>query len=459
MDFRSDTELQDAKARMRPVAVELLHALRGGGIPNPMAALEQLSLLLLLLHLGPAQWSQLSRAPSAIRSAVLRDRIFPELLRRTSVGGQPMREAMQEATVTFLSPELLDLIVRRLEAVPQSEYRCADLLDAALDEVSATSSVGSPRTPIAVSDCMTALTEPRAGDLIFDPAAGAGDRLLSILRRPSSSRRHAEATRVQGVDPDATMVRLGVMSLVFHGVEEPDLRTRNVLIDPPDTAERFDVILCQPPFGNRIDASLLAGELRDLPPARSEVLFAELTLKRLAASGRAAIVLPAGLASSQSAGPLRFRRRLLERLRAVIWLPRGTFQPHANVETFIVAVGPPTSHVVFIDTRGLDPERQLETPDILSRSGAIVSDLLDGGLPVEGLLTEDRSRVFVVAKDEIRDNGLSLLPTTYQPPVDNSTVTDDPLDLFHEIEQTEVSIARHLAELGQRLAARPYGND
>ncbi len=458
MDIRSDMELQHAKERMRPVVVDLLHALRGGGLPNPMAALEQLSFLLLLLHLDPRTWKQLIESTSASRFEMVRRRPFPTLFRQPRAAGDASREAMRDATFAFPSAQLLDFVVHRLDTLPLSEYRCADLLDMALDEVSATSSVGSPRTPPAVSDCMITLTEPQVGDFILDPAAGAGDRMLSVIRRTGANSPRNERARIRGVDLDATIVRLGVMSLIFHGIEDPDIYTRNVLADPPDSAEKFDVILCQPPFGNRIDPSMLAREFRDIPHARSEVLFAELTLNRLAPSGRAAIVLPANMAFSKGVAPMQLRQRLLKRLRAVITLPQGTFQPHTNVETFIVAVGPSTDCAVFIDARDAERGQTLQSQEILSRSGAIVDDLLDQGLPIEDLPTDYRDRVFVVGKNEIRDNGYSFLSSTYRPNHEMVDVTDSPQLLFREIERAESEIAHHLVELGKRLAERPSRN-
>ncbi len=443
---------------MRPVVVDLLHVLRGGGIPNPMAALEQLSFLLLLLYLGPEPWERLVRCPSKDRIAMLRKELFPGVLRRPSVGGLALREAMRDATFAFPSSELLDLVVQRLVKLSLDEYTCADLLDAALDEVSATSSVGSPRTPPAVSACMISLTDPRLGDSVFDPAAGAGERLLSVTRR-ANMELDGSVLRVLGVDLDATIVRLGVMSLVFHGIDAPDIYTRNVLVDPPDSTELFDFILCQPPFGNRIDPSMLAPEFRDLRGTRSEVLFAELTLNRLTKNGRAVIVLPASVAFSNGPGFRRLRRRLLERLRAVVRLPQGMFHPHTNAETFMVALGPSTNDVVFLDASDSERGQTEQSMEILRHSGAIVTELLDRGLPVGEIYPEERRRVLVVGKDRIRENDYSLLTSSYGPQGETSSVTDSPLELFREIEQAETEITRRLEELGRRLVERSSRND
>jgi type I restriction enzyme M protein len=467
VDTRSDAELQHANAYMRPIVVELLHTLRGGGLPNPMVALEQLSFLLLLRYLGPTPWTSIINDFGERRFELLRADVFPAVVRKPPVGGPALAAAMRDATFAFPSPELLDLVMHRLDGLPDGEWVCADLLDATLDEVSATSSVGSPRTPTSVSNCMIELTELRAGDLVLDPAAGAGERMLSVIRRHAGVESQYARYRVmksphahvQGVDPDATMVRLGALSLVFHGVEAPDIFAGNALGIPLfDAAQGFDVVLCQPPFGNRIDPSMLAPEFRELPSARSEMLFAELTLNLLGPDGRAAIVLPMSVTHSRGAAAVRLRRRLLESLRAVIMLPAGTFQPHTNVETVIVAVGRPTNRVVFIDAR--DPEHgdTRQSEDLLERSGAIVDDLLDEDLPVEELRAEDRDRVFVVRKDEIRDHDFSLLASVYRPAHETASVPESPLNLLREIELAQSEISRHLSELGQRLAGQASGD-
>jgi type I restriction enzyme M protein len=472
LDMREDAELRAAKEGMRPVVVELLHTLRGGGLPNPMLAAEQLALLLLLRYLGGSSWLRLKHSGKS-QFALSRDEL-PVLLRQPlRVGGRALHEALRNATFAFPSQELFDLVVQRLDDLPAYEWVCADLLDAALDEVSATSSVGSPRTPATVSGCMIALTEPRPDDRVLDPAAGAGDRLLAVIRKsagvgPGAWARAGTRTRagidqvqVHGVDLDATMVRLGVMSLVFHGVDEPNIRVDNVLANPPD--QPFDVILCQPPFGNRIDPAMLAPEFRELPTPRSELLFAELTLNRLSRHGRAAIVLPVNVTFSKVAGAVRLRRRLLDRLRAVIALPQGTFQPHTNVETVLLAVGEPTGHVVFVDARDAERGQSAQSTELLMRSAAIVDDLLgdllNEGLPPEEVVPgEFLDRVFMVGKEEIEASDCSLSSSTYRPARETGEVPDSPLALFGEIERTESEISHHLAVLGQRLAERAARN-
>jgi type I restriction enzyme M protein len=432
------------------MAAELLHILRGGGLSNPMSALEQLSFLLLLRYTSGAAWSMLCH--SANRDSVLLEPRVTRALERPRVGGRALRHAMHGATFAFPSLGLLDVVMDRLNQLPDGPYVCADLLDAALDEVSASSSVGSPRTPSRVSECMLGLAGLRPGDFVFDPAAGAGDRLFAAIR---SIARHSSPTTptVEGFELDATMTRLGVMSLLFHGISEPELYARNALSDPPEINKDFDVILCQPPFGNRIARSMLTPELKDLPNARSELLFAELVLSRLAPNGRAAIILPANAAFARTALPLR--RRLLERLRAVVALPRGTFAPHTNVETLLVAVGGSTTErVVFLDGRESESEQDARELGILRRSGAIVDDLLYEGLPVEDLYPEDRARVLVVSKEEISERDFSLASSTYRPEDRAVAVQDSPLTLLSEIEAAQGQIDRHLIELGKRLAER-----
>ncbi len=467
LDTRDDSELQHATAHIREVVVELLHKLRGGGMPNPMLAAEQLAYLLLLKHIGRGPWSLLVESAGEERFELLRDELFPRVLRKYRVSDRARTVTMRDATFAFPSPQLLDLVVRRLVELPPYQWQCADLLDAALDEVSATSSVGSPRTPARVSDSMIALTEPRADDLVLDPAAGACERLLAVIQhsvgvgqRGIEEGAAGSQARVRGVDLDATMVRLGAMSLVFHGVDDPDVSVDNVLINPPDAIEQFDVILCQPPFGNRIDPAMLAPEFSDLPTLRSELLFAELVLNRLSERGRAAIVLPVNTTFTKTAGVVRLRRRLLERLRAVITLPQGTFQPHTNVETVLLVVGHRTSRVVFIDARDDERGQSSQSAEILRLSAKIVDALLDGGvLPEKSIPGELLDRITVVGKEEIRENDYLLQSSAYRPALKADDGIENPLVLFREIERVESEIAQHLAELGRHLAERVSQDD
>jgi hypothetical protein len=460
IDSRSDEELQDARAAMRPVVVELLQTLRGGGLPNPMVAVDQLSLLLLVLYAGPQLWSELVHARD--RFALLRRRSFSQIF-GLSAHRRAWDEALQDKVLVFPSAELLDIVVDRLDfevtrlaPSPNGQFMCADLLDAALDEVSATSSVGSPRTPQAVSDCMIALTRLQPDDRVFDPAAGAGDRLLSVIRHHMTRHQgvgsRSDRALIRGVDLDPTMVHLGTMSLIFHGIREPPLQVGNVLADPPE--EQFDVILCQPPFGNRIDPAMLAPAFRDLPKARSEILFAELTLALMTPHARAAIVLPMSVTFSTGAAAGGLRRRLLERLRAVVTLPQGTFQPHTNVETVIVVLGRTAEHVVFIDGRDDEHSDMSQSALLLQRSGAIVADLLDRDLALDELPIELRDRVLMVSTQEIADSGYSLQFSRYQSHSTATDLLDDPRVLFGQIMQLETEIGTHLEELGRDLAER-----
>jgi hypothetical protein len=143
----------------------------------------------------------------------------------------------------------------------------------------------------------------------------------------------------------------------------------------------------------------------------------------------------------------------------VVTLPQGTFQPHANVETLIVAIGPPSSHVVFVDARDDERGRTVESQELLRRSGAIVDGLLTKGLRAEDLSVTGDGRVFVVEKSVIRDNDCSLLPTTYRPSGPMARPLDSPLALFDEIERVEADITHHLAELGARLTLWSGEND
>jgi type I restriction enzyme M protein len=448
MDMRDEREQEGSKAELRPAAIDLMRDLRGGGLPNPVAALEQLALLLttlylsreaLVTHLDP--WAELVATSPRSRLEALRLRI-PEYVAAT-IGPLVSPETMRDAVPSFPSAELLDVVVRRLDGLRWREYLCADLLDVCLDEVSVSSIVGSPRTPAAVSACLVGLTAPREGERVLDPAVGSAERLLAVAR--SAARDGQMLGRVLGIDSDAAMVRLGVLSLAFHGVKEVAIDVVNTFAIG-DELPRFDAVLCQPPFGLRVDPAMLDEELRELARARSEVLFAERSLSILSPYGRAAIVLPANVAYSRGAAPTTLRRRLVEAgLRAVITLPGGTFQPHTSVETIIVSTGPQsTGTAVFVDAT--EPGG-----DLLRRSPAIVDDLRHGNIEPDELEHTTEGRCFVVPYDTIAKNGYSLQASTYRPRRAAPAVTESPLALLREIEAAEQAISTRLDELRRRL--------
>lgn len=444
---------------MRAPAAELLGALRSGGLPSHIAALEQLSYLLLIRFLGLIRrpglldgtsiWPELFDASPDQLHEHLRQVVFPGLVRDPPVGGDAFAKAMGDAVFAITDPTLLRVTVGTIDAHIGSPLDCADLLDASLDEVSVTSPVASPRTPHQVSSCMLSLTDPRPGDLVLDPAAGSGDRLLALHLDPVYGERHPNTV---GFDLDATMVRIGSMSMLFHGVETPHVETANLLAQARVTVA--DVVLCQPPFGNRIDRALLAPAYRELPNARSEVLFAELTLDLLRAGGRAAMILPKNVAFSRSAASRHLRRRLLASgLTSVIALPAGTFRPHTNVETILVSVGP-TAHrgVVFLDTEHDEAGALSDESIPLERAGLVVADLLAGEISAD----EDSLRpfrAFVIDEATIAAHDHSLLSSTYRTAERAALELERPLELLTEIEQLEHDVQDHLSDLRIRLTA------
>lgn len=456
-DRRTAEEREQAKARMRAPAVELLGKLRGGGLPSHIAALEQLSYLLLIFYLdlvhglsgGPRTLRQIIDEAPARLHARMRGELFPGLVKTPPVGGDAFATAMRDAVFAIADPTLLRVVLVTIADWIGHPLDCADVLDAALDEVSATSPVASPRTPRAVSDCMLSLIDLRPGDLVLDPAAGAGDRLLAVALDPGH-RMHRAAT--VGFDLDATMVRIGSMSMLFHGVETFRIETANLLAQAREP-QPADVVLCQPPFGNRIDRALLAPEYREVPGARSEVLFALLALDLLRPGGRAAMILPKNVAFSRSTATRHLRRRLLERgLRSVITLPAGTFRPHTNVETILVSVGSPAGHgVAFVDA---DPDREELGADSLplERAGRIAADLLAGEIAGDES-SSSPFRGFIVDAETITAHDHSLLSTTYRSADRAPVQFERPLELLTQIEQLEEEVQEHLSHLRVHLTA------
>jgi type I restriction enzyme M protein len=210
---------------------------------------------------------------------------------------------------------------------------------------------------------------PQPGDEICDPACGTSGFLVAAAgyvrtQHPmallnANQRQHCHRSMFHGYDFDSTMLRIGSMKMLMHGVESPDIRYRDSLSEgaSEDTA-KYDLILANPPFAGSLDLEAVAKDLqRVVKTKKTELLFLALFLKLLKPGGRAAVIVPDGVLFGSSEGHKDLRRILVEdqKLDAVVKLPSGVFRPYAGVSTAILfftrADSGGTDDVWFYDVR------------------------------------------------------------------------------------------------------------
>ncbi|WP_146654536.1 HsdM family class I SAM-dependent methyltransferase [Labilithrix luteola] len=182
-------------------------------------------------------------------------------------------------------------------------------------------------TPRHVVDFVVRALEPRAGELVVDPACGSGAFLAHARARARVS--------TFGSDIDPRAVRVARLSALAQGRSAESVVRADGLRSGSMRSGKADVVATNPPFAGRADADGFAVAEVVRTPER-DVLFLERSLDLLRPGGRLGIVLPYNKAAGASFGGLR--RWLAERARlfAVVGLPRETFLPHTAQRTFVL---------------------------------------------------------------------------------------------------------------------------
>lgn len=402
-----------------------------GGISNPLSVIEQLTYLLFIKRLDELhtlkerkaarigkpveepvfaagqdhlRWSRFKETAPETMFATVRDEVFPFIkgLGRNGNGGDgdpddsTYTRHMKDALFMIPAPRVLANVVDQLDTIDMADTDTkGDLYEYMLGKIASAGQNGQFRTPRHIIKLMVEMTAPNPRDVICDPACGTAGFLIAaseylirhhseaIYRDEAARRRYNEGT-FHGYDFDSTMLRIGSMNMLLHGVENPDIRYRDSLAQADDDeAEKYSLILANPPFAGSLDYESTARDLQQIVKTKkTELLFMVLFLRLLQTGGRAAVIVPDGVLFGSSKAHKALRRMLVEeqKLDAIISMPSGVFKPYAGVSTAIVLFtrtnSGGTDQVWFYDMRAdgfsLDDKRspQPETsdlPDILAR--------------------------------------------------------------------------------------------
>jgi type I restriction enzyme M protein len=390
-----------------------------GGIANPLEVMEQITYLLFIrrlddLHTLEERKAARTKQPTARRTfpegtdprgrpyedlrwshfrnmappemfAVVGEHVFP-FLRTLGGDGSTYSHHMKDARFTIPTPALLARVVDMLDRVPMEDRDTkGDLYEYMLGKIATAGQNGQFRTPRHIIQLMVAMMAPTPRDVIVDPACGtagflvaAGEHLRAHhpeVLRDEELRRHFHAELFHGFDFDGTMLRIGSMNMLLHGVENPDIRYRDSLAQEHGAdAGRYTLVLANPPFAGALDAETVAKDLVAIVKTRkTELLFLALFLRLLKPGGRAAVIVPDGVLFGSSKAHKELRRMLVEdhKLDGVVSLPSGVFRPYAGVSCAILLFtrtdSGGTEGVWFYDMTAdgwsLDDKRQPLLPD------------------------------------------------------------------------------------------------
>lgn len=486
-----------------------------GGISNPLEVMEQITYLLFIRRLDELEtlkdkkkarlgetdpnpfftadqqdlrWQNFKDRDPQVMYDLVATGVFP-YLRGLGAEGSTYSDHMRDARFTVPTPNLLSKVVLLLEDIPmQDKDTNGDLYEYMLSKIASAGQNGQFRTPRHIIQLMVEMMEPSPGDEICDPACGTGGFLVCsaeyVAREHDSAlydaeqRRHFNNSMFHGFDFDSTMLRIGSMNMLLHGVEQPDIRYRDSLSESAgEERDSYSLILANPPFAGSLDYETTSKDLlKVVKTKKTELLFLALFLRLLKPGGRAAVIVPDGVLFGSSKAHKELRRQLVEeqKLEAVVKLPSGVFKPYAGVSTAILIFtrtdSGGTDNVWFYDVRAdglsLDDKRSpllaeaklgvrpLESLEEAEHEKNNLPDVFARWRDRDGdeLQRERTEQSFMVPKADIAAEGYDLSLNRYKEIVHEEIETRAPLEIIADLERLNDEIAKGTAELKGMLS-------
>jgi len=439
------------------------------------------------------RWSIFKHKPADEMLLHVQTKVFPflkELNGETSPFTKHMANAvfmMPKARLLVSAINIVEEIFREIEKDATEGGHAfqdiqGDVYEMLLNEIATAGKNGQFRTPRHIIKLMADLVAPQLGQRIADPACGTSGFLLGayqyvltdlvrkrdpkklVLDEDGFERAAISAVLNQkvksildqsftGYDIDTTMVRLGLMNMMMHGIDEPQIDYKDTLSKTYNEDSQFDIVMANPPFKGNIDKSDINENLK-LPTTKTELLFVERIFNMLKLGGTAAVIVPSGVIQNTGRAFEAVRKLLVEKteLKVVITMPSGVFKPYAGVSTAILLFtkGGETNHVWFYDMKNdgytLDDKRTKTTnsdlPDIVKRFTKR-NHRKD---------TDRKQKFFMIPKKEIVENKYDLNLSTYKEEVYEEIVYEKTEVILNRLSEIEKSISigiKELADLGR----------
>lgn len=483
-----------------------------GGIVNPLTVIEQITYLMFIHDLDEAdnkgsmeammlgishesifkdevevegrtvdgkqlKWSVFQDFPAEKMFDVVKNEVFPFIINLHSDRESAYSKYMSDAIFMIPTPLLLSKVVEKLsdlfrmmkETKLDKEDVRGDVYEYLLSKLNTAGRNGQFRTPRHIIKMMVELMQPKPDEIICDPACGtsgflivAGEYLMEDEERKrevlfdKENKEHYLNHMFHGYDMDRTMLRIGAMNMMAHGIDNPCIEYKDSLSDQNEDKNKYSLVLANPPFKGSLDYDIVSPDLLKIcKTKKTELLFVTLFLRMLKIGGRCACIVPDGVLFGSSKAHKSIRKEIVEnnRLEAVISMPSGVFKPYAGVSTAILiftkteAGG--TDRVWFYDMQNdglsLDDKRspieENDIPDIIQRFHH-----LDGEM--ERKRTEQS---FMVPKEDIVENDYDLSINKYKEveyvPVEYPSTQE----ILTNLREIEMEIATAMDELTAML--------
>lgn len=479
-----------------------------GGLVNPLDVIEQITYLMFIHDLDDAdnrkakecvmlglpytsifadsvnigsqtvdgtqlKWSVFRDFPAQRMYSVMQEWVFPFIKNLHTDKNSAYSTYMDDAIFKIQTPLLLSQVVTRLDdiysamtEIQQDDIR-GDVYEYLLSKISTSKLNGQFRTPRHIIRMMVELMDPKADDVICDPACGTSGFLITAGKYLKEKRKeeiffnkerlaHYMNHMFIGYDMDRTMLRIGAMNMMTHGIENPRIEYKDSLSDQNSDKDMATLILANPPFKGSLNADIVSADLLKVcKTKKTELLFLALFLRMLKVGGRCACIVPDGVLFGSSKAHKAIRKEIIEnnKLEAIISMPSGVFKPYAGVSTGIL-IFTKTGHggtdtVWFYDMKAdgfsLDDKRskveENDIPDIIKRFKH----------RDEEAKRKRTEQSFLVPVQEIIDNDYDLSINKYKE-IEYTPVEYPPTsEIMAKLHELEADVAKHLAELDELL--------
>ena len=475
-----------------------------GGLTNPLDVIEQITYLMFIRELDDSdnlrakeaamlglpyqsifadevqigertvdgrqlKWSVFHDFPAGRMYTVMQEWVFPFIKNLHGDKNSAYSKYMDDAIFKLPTPLMLSKVVDALDGIyqlmndSQSADVRGDVYEYLLAKIATAGVNGQFRTPRHIIRMMVELMDPQADDVICDPACGTSGFLVAAGEYLKENRKqeiffdrrkkdHYMNHMFHGYDMDRTMLRIGAMNMMTHGIDNPFIEYRDSLSDQNPDKDRYSLILANPPFKGSLDADIVSADLLKVcKTKKTELLFLALFLRMLRVGGRCACIVPDGVLFGSSTAHRAIRKELIEgnRLEAVISMPSGVFKPYAGVSTAILIFTKTghggTDRVWFYDMRAdgfsLDdkrtPVKENDIPDIIARFRSLDAE-------------QERKRTeqsFFVPKGEIAANDYDLSINKYKQTEYKPVEYPPTSEILNRLRELEKEITENMLEI------------
>ncbi|WP_336883751.1 class I SAM-dependent DNA methyltransferase [Priestia koreensis] len=418
-------------------------------------------------HWPKMRWTQFKQLPAEEMHQVMITTIFPFIKTLGGKEDSAFSKYIKDASFMINKPATLQKVVTALDSIPMEDRDTqGDIYEYLLSKLQTSGTNGQFRTPRHIINMIVELMKPTPEDTVIDPAMGSAGFLVSAseyLRKKHSDlflvgglKEHFHKTMFYGNDMDTTMLRIGAMNMMLHGVDAPNIEYRDSLSEDNMETEKYTLVLANPPFTGSLDYEAVSNDLlKVVKTKKTELLFLSLFLRILKPGGRAAVIVPDGVLFGGKTAFKTIRREIIEnnKLEAVISMPSGVFKPYAGVSTGVMIFTKTgtggTDNVWFYDmkTDGFTlndhrtPTEDNDIPDIIARYN---------NLDVEIERTR-KDQSFFVPVEEIREKGYDLSINKYKEVEHKVMSFDTPQNIIYKIEELEKGILSNIETLKELI--------